>query len=129
MALVHAEGRRRGPADVLAVAVLDLGRAVAPGLLVLVVDVPQQVVDQLGVVDQLPDLEHEHAGPLPVDQQHADRLVVVQSRLQLADGRGVIDDELAPHRHRQGEDRPEAVGRTGEHGHAAGPGPVEAALD
>ena len=63
-----------------AVVVLDLGRAVPPGLFVLVVDVPQQFVDQLGVIGQLPHLEDQHRGGLPVDEEHADGLVVVEGR-------------------------------------------------
>ena len=45
--------------------------------------VARQLVELLRVVDQLAELEHEHAGPLPVGHQHPDGLVVAQHRLDL----------------------------------------------
>ena len=42
---------------------------------------------QLGAVDEPAELEHVELGALPVGEQHADRLVLLHHRLELADGR------------------------------------------
>ena len=44
----------------------------------VVVVVTGQLVEPLRALDQLAELEHEHAGPLPVGQQHAEALVLVE---------------------------------------------------
>ena len=73
---------------------IDLGVVAAVGL-AAAVDLAQRLLEQLGPLDQLAQLEHEHAGPLAIGQQHADRLVLAQHRLELAHGRHVVDDEPA----------------------------------
>ena len=88
--------------------------AVAAGVVVA-----GQLVEQVAVVDQLAELEHEHAGPLLVDEQHAEALELLGHRLELRHRRRLVDHHPAAHRHRQRDDLPEVVGRAGEDGQAA----------
>ena len=77
-------------------------------------------LEQLGPLDQLAELEHEHAGPLAVGQQDADGLVLAQHRLELAHGGDVVDHHPGAHRHGQ-LDRP-ATGRRPSRRRSPGPG-------
>jgi hypothetical protein len=97
----------------------------APLALAAGVDVARQLVDQLGPVDEQPALEHEEPGVLLVGEQHPDRLVLLDHRLQLAHRRRVVDDELRAHRHRELDHLPQVAGRAGEEGQAARRPPVE----
>ena len=51
-----------------------------------------------------------------------------QDDLELADVRHLVDYQLVPHRHRQLEDLPQAVGGAGEDGQPPGVGPVDPLL-
>ena len=84
-------------------------------LAAVVLAAAHQLVGVLAVVDQLAQLEHVHAGPLAIDEQHADPFVLLEHRFELADARHGLDDELAGDPHRQLEDLPQATGGAREH--------------
>ena len=126
--LEHVEGHRRGVAEVRRGQGLDMAGDVTLVAVAPTVVVAGQLVEQIAVVDQLPQLEHQHAGPLAVDEQHPDALVLLGDRLELGHRRSLVDHHLAAHRNRQRHHLPEPVGRAGEHDQAAGrrtvdPGP------
>ena len=86
----------RGPGGVAQVLVGQLlavvgGRAPLP--LAAAVVVARELVEELRPVDQPPELEHVQLRPLLVGQQHADGLVLLHHRLELAHRRGVVDDQ------------------------------------
>jgi hypothetical protein len=56
--------------------------------------VPRQLVDELGPLHELAELEHEQTGALAVRQQDADGLVLLDDRLERPDGRRVVDHHL-----------------------------------
>ncbi len=87
--------------------------------------VPGQLVDELRALDEAPHLEHEQPGQLLVSQQHADRLVLLHDRFELADRGRVVDHHLRAHRHWKLDDLPEVRGCAGEEGKAPGLAPVE----
>jgi hypothetical protein len=103
------------------------GVVAAPVALAPVALVAGQGVEALGVLDQLAEGEHEHAGPLAVDQQHADGLVLAQHRLELAHRGHLVDDHLAVDRDRQLDHLPQPEIGAGEDGHAPRPRAVDAA--
>jgi hypothetical protein len=126
----HLEGDLGGVAQVLVGVGLEGVRVVAaPVALAPGTGVPGDGLEQLGPVDQLAQLEDEHAGPLAVGQQDTDRLVLPQHRLELADRRHVVDHHPGRDRDRQLDDLPEAVGGAGEDGQPPGAGPIDAAPD
>ena len=75
----------------LGVGLEGVGVVAAPVALAAGVVVAGQLLEQLGALDQLAELEHEHAGPLAVGEQHADGLVLAEHRLELADRGHVVD--------------------------------------
>ena len=56
------------------------------------------------MVDQLAQLEHEEPGPLPVGEQDAEPLVVVDDAFELGDAGARVHDELTGDPGRQGVD-------------------------
>jgi hypothetical protein len=83
-------------------------------------------VEDLGVLGQLPELEAEQPGPLPVDEHHGEAVIGLEDRLQGPHVRGVVDRDLVARRQGRLHHLEEAVGRAGEEGQAPHPGPVEA---
>ena len=86
----------------------------APLALAAAVVVARQLVEELGAVDQQAELEHEELGPLLVGEQHADGLVLLHHRLELADRGRVVDHEARAHRLGQLDHLPEVGGGAGE---------------
>ncbi|MDZ7734010.1 MAG: hypothetical protein U5R31_13900 [Acidimicrobiia bacterium] len=84
-------GDRRGVAQVLMGELFDVMRRVAALLLPTFVVVPRELLEELGPVDQLAELEHEQARPLPVGEQHAEAVELLEHALELADGGQVVD--------------------------------------
>ena len=89
--------------------------------------VARPLVEQLRVVHQLAEVEHQDAGSLAVGQQHGESVEALRHRLELADRGRVVDHHPAAHRDRQRDHLPEVMGRAGEDGQPAGGGPVDAA--
>ena len=127
--LVEVEGGLRRAAQVLVGQLVDVGVGRAPLALTARVPVARQLVDQLGALDHDPLLEHEEPGPLAIGEQDADRLVLAQHGLELADRGRVVDDDLRAHRDGQLDDLPEVARRAGEDGQAAGGLAVDAPAD
>ena len=118
--LVHVEGQLGGGLHVLVVLLGQLAAlARLEALAAVVVALAGQLVEPLAVLDELTELEHEHAGPLTIGEQHADALVLLEQRLQLAHARHRLDHELAGDPHGQLVDLPEPAGRAREHGQPA----------
>jgi hypothetical protein len=123
----HLEGDVRRPAEVAVGGGRRLARHLVACQLAPVVVVAGQPVDQLGLLDQLVELEQEQPGPLAVGQQQGEPLPAREHRLQLADVGRVVDHDPVPHGHAQLDHRPQPVGRAGEGGEAAHVGPAQAA--
>ena len=126
--LPQVEGGPRRVAEVLVgqlLAVVGGGAALA---LAAAVVVARELVDELGAVDQPAELEHVELRPLPVGQQHADRLVLLHHRLELTDRRRVVDHQARAHRLRELDHLPEVRGRAGEDRQPTRLVAVEAAL-
>src|SRR5438067_8711954 len=82
--LEYGERHLGGPAEMV---LSGGGRMVADVILVplaTVVVVTGQLVEHLALVDQMAEPEDEHAGPLLVDQQHAEGAVRLDDCLELA---------------------------------------------
>jgi hypothetical protein len=127
--LEDAERSVGGLADVAGDVVLDPPLQLAPRLLVPRVHVPEGLVDDLGVVGELAELEDQHPGMLAIDEQHPDGLVVVEHGLELADRGGPADDQLVADGQGQGQRRPEALRLAGEHRQPPRAGAVDPGRD
>jgi hypothetical protein len=126
----HLEGDLGSVAEVLAGVGLEGVRVVAaPVALAPGAGVAGDGLEHLRPIDQLAQLEHEHAGPLAVGQEDSDGLVLAQDRLELADRRDVVDHHPGRHGHRQLDDLPQSVGGAGEDRQAPRARPVDAAAD
>ena len=71
-------------------------------------------LEQLGMVDQLAELEDEHPRPLLVDEQHTEAVEFLHERFELTDRRRAVDHHTARHRHRQRNHLEQVTGRTRE---------------
>ena len=63
--------------------------------------ITRQLVEKLGVVDEIAELEHEHPSPLRVGQQHTECGRVFDDGFELTDRGHVVDDHLVLHGHGQ----------------------------
>src|SRR3546814_17941569 len=101
--LPEVEGGAGRVAQVLRRELVDVrvGRAPLPHAADVVV--ARELVDQLGALHELTELEDEEPGDLPVGEQDADRLVLLQDRLELSDGRSGVDDEVRSDERRGGK--------------------------
>ena len=129
LALVHPPGHGGRVPKVLGGDGGGVALGVILGVAVVAVVAPGQLVELVVRLHQLAELEHEHAGPLPVGEQDAEALVLVDDQLELADGGRVVHHQLVPDRHRQLHHPPERLGRAREDRQAPHVGPVEAPLD
>ncbi len=89
--------------------------------------VARELVEQLRAIDQQPELEDVELGPLLVGQQDADRLVLLQHRLELTHRRRVVDDHARPHRLGKLDHLPQVGGGTGEDRQPPRRTPIDAA--
>jgi hypothetical protein len=101
MLLVHREGGLGGMAHVLARQVVDVMLDTATGQMAAGVVVTGQLLEELRMLDQLAELEDEDPRVLLVDQEHTDRLGVLQQELELVDRGSMADQHLVPDGHRQ----------------------------
>ena len=110
MGLPQIEGGTGRVAEVLVGQLLHVVLRRAPLPQTPRVVVARELVDQLRPLHEPAELEDEQPCPLPVGQQDADRLVLLHHRLELPDGRHVVDDHLGVDRHRQLDDLPQVRG-------------------
>lgn len=71
-----------------------------------VVLVARQCVEAFLGSDHLTHLYHQHPGSLTVGQQDREASVLLTQELQLSQLRALVDHQLVPHRHRQGDHLP-----------------------
>ena len=95
----------------------------------MVVVVAGQLVEQLAAVVESPQLEDQHPGPLPVDQQHTESLIPLEHGLELQHVRCLVDDQLVAHRYTKVDHFEEIVGEATEQGQPSRLRPVEPTLD
>ena len=76
-------------------------------------------VEQLGVLDELTELEQEDTRSVAVGEHDAEALVLVEHGLELTHMRRGLDDHLAGHVHRELDDCPEPLCAAREHRDAA----------
>ncbi len=126
LGLEHGEGHVRGSAQMCGHLGVGARRGVATVEVTVGVVVAGPLVEQLGVVDQLTEVEHQDAGSLAVGQQHGEAVEALGHRFELAHRRRLVDHHPAAHRHRQGDHLPEVMGRAGEDGQPPRGGAVDA---
>jgi hypothetical protein len=90
---------------------------------------PGHGVEHLGVLGELPELEAEEPGPLPVDEHDGEAFVGLEDRLQRPDVGRVVHHHPVADGQRRLDDLEEIVGRTGEEGQPPHPRAVEPGPD
>ncbi len=114
--LPEVEGGSRGVSEVLVGQLLPVVGGGAALALAAAVVVARELVDELGAVDEAAELEHVELRPLPVRQQHANRLVLLHHGLELAHRRRVVDHQARPNWLRELDHLPDVRRRAGEDG-------------
>ena len=110
LVLIDGERDRGGAAHVLTGQRVDVVRGVALVALAALVVVAREFVESLGQLHQFVHLEHEHADPLFVDEQHTEPHALFDGGFELADRRDLVDHKLVANRLGQRDHLPQVVG-------------------
>jgi hypothetical protein len=84
------------------------------------------LVEDLAAIDELAELEDQHAGSLAIGEKHAEALILIEHGFELTNVRRGLDDDLTRHPHRELDHLPKSFRRAREEREPAHARPIEA---
>jgi hypothetical protein len=84
------------------------------------------LIEHLAAIDELAELEDQHAGSLAIGEKDAEALILIEHGFELTNVRRRLDDDLTRHSHRKLDHLPQPVRRAREERQPAHTRPVEA---
>ena len=84
------------------------------------------LIEDLAAIDELAELEDQHAGSLTIGEEHAEALILIEHGFELTNVRRGLDDDLTRDPHGELDHLPQPLRPTREEREPAHPGPIEA---